>query len=149
MPLQIGADGLTLRDTFNFDLSQDPTKIHANSGIITLNATNAFPISCEPVLYFMDENNFTLHTVVGSAQISSSNLGALNPQSGLTEKKSSVEFVLPAALVSDLDKIRLIAVEARFDSPNTQTGMNEQQNIPFGAFLAVKLHLKLNGTLVY
>ena len=149
MPLQVGADGLTLRDTFNFDLSQDPTKIHANSGIITLNATNAFPISCQPVLYFMDENNFTLHSVVGSAQISSSNLGALNPQSGLTEKKSSVEFVLPAALVFDLDKIRLIAVEARFDSPNTQTGMNEQQNIPFGAFLAIKLHLKLNGTLVY
>jgi hypothetical protein len=149
MPLSLGADGLTLRDTFNFDLNQDTTKIHANSGTITLNATNAFPISCEPVLYFMDENNFILHTIIGSSQISSSKLGSVNPQNGLFEKKSSVQFVLPEALVSDLNKIKFVLVEARFDTPNYQTGINEQQSIPFGAYLAVKLNLKLNGTIIY
>jgi hypothetical protein len=149
MPLQVGADGLTLRDTFNFDLSQDPTKIHANSGIITLNATNAFPMSCEPKLYFMDDNNFILYTVLGSEQISSSNLGSINPISGLMEKKSSVEFNLPAELVSDLSKIKFVAVEARFDTPNSQTGLNEQQTIPYGAFLVIKLNVKLNGTIIY
>ena len=149
MPLQVGADGLTLRDTFNFDLSQDPTKIHANSGIVTLNATNAFPISCEPVLYFMDENNFVLHTVLASTQIGSSNLGSLNPLNGLKEKKSQVEFILPVELVNDLNKIKFVVVEARFDTPNPSTGTNESQTIPYGAFLAVKLNVKLNGTIVY
>lgn len=149
MPLQVGADGLTLRDTFNFDLTQDPTKIHANSGVITLNATNAFPVSCEPVLYFMDENNFVLHTVLGSTQIASSNMGATNPSNGLKEKKSQVEFLLPSELVSDINKIKFVVVEARFDTPNPLTGFNESQTIPYGAFLAVKLNVKLNGTIVY
>ena len=149
MPLTVGADGLTLRDTFNFDLKQDPSKIHANAGIITLNATNAFPIACEPVLYFMDENNFVLHTVVASAQISSSKLGSMNPLTGLLEKKSSVEFILPEEVIADLNNIKLVAVEARFDTPNYQSGLNEQQSIPYGAFLAVKLNVKLNGTIVY
>ncbi len=149
MPLQIGADGLTLRDTFNFDLTQDPTKIHANSGVVTLNATNAFPVSCEPVLYFMDENNFVLHTVLGSTQIASSNMGSINPLNGLKEKKSQVEFIMSSELVSDINKIKFVAVEARFDTPNPISGMNESQTIPFGAFLAVKLNVKLNGTIVY
>jgi hypothetical protein len=149
MPLQIGSDGLTLRDTFNFDLSQDPSKIHANSGLVTLNATNAFPLSCEPVLYFMDENNFILHTVLGTTQIASSNLGTLNPLSGLKEKKSQVEFLLPSELVSDLNRIKFVAVEARFDTPNPISGSNESQAIPYGAFLAVKLNVKLNGTIIY
>jgi hypothetical protein len=149
MPLQVGADGLTLRDTFDFNLSQDPTKIHANSGVITVNATNAFPVSCEPVLYFMDENNFVLHTVLGSSQIASSVLGSFNAQSGLFEKKSSIDFILPAPLIADLDKIKFVAIEARFDTPNATTGFNEQQSIPYGAFLAVKMNVKLNGTIVY
>lgn len=149
IPLQVGADGLTLRDTFNFDVSQNTKNFQANAAILTLNATNAFPISCEPTLYFMDENNFILHSVIGTAQISSSKLGSINPQSGIMEKKSNVEFDLPPALISDLNKIKYVIVEARFDSPNYQTGLNEQQSIPFGAFLAVKLNIKLNGTILY
>ena len=149
MPLQVGADGLTLRDTFDFNLSQDPTKIHANSGIITVNATNAFPVSCEPVLYFMNENDFVLHTVLGSSQIASSVLGSFNAQSGLLEKKSSVEFILPKELIADLDKIKFVAIEARFDTPNSTNSVNEQQSIPYGAFLAIKMNVKLNGTIIY
>jgi hypothetical protein len=149
IPLQVGADGLTLRDTFDFNLSQDPTKIHANSGVIIVNATNAFPVSCEPVLYFMDENNFVLHTVLGSSQIASSGLGSFNAQSGLFEKKSSVDFILPAPLITNLDKIKFVVIEARFDTPNATTGFNEQQSIPYGAFLAVKMNVKLNGTIIY
>jgi hypothetical protein len=97
----------------------------------------------------MDENNFILHTVLGTTQIASSNLGTLNPLSGLKEKKSQVEFLLPSELVSDLNRIRFVAVEARFDTPNPTTGSNESQTIPYGAFLAVKLNVKLNGTIIY
>jgi hypothetical protein len=65
------------------------------------------------------------------------------------EKNSNLEFDLPQALISDLNKIKYVIVEARFDSPNYQTGLNEQQSIPYGAFLAVKLNIKLNGTIIY
>jgi hypothetical protein len=149
IPLQVGVDGLTLRDTFNFEISQNSKNFQANSAILTLNATNAFPISCEPTFFFMDENNFILHSVIGTAQISSSMLGSVNPQNGLMEKNSNLEFDLPEALISDLNKIKYVIVEARFDSPNYQTGLNEQQSIPYGAFLAVKLNIKLNGTIIY
>ena len=149
IPLQVGVDGLTLRDTFNFEISQNTKNFQANSAILTLNATNAFPISCEPTFFFMDENNFILHSVIGTAQISSSMLGSVNPQNGLMEKNSNLEFDLPEALISDLNKIKYVIVEARFDSPNYQTGLNEQQSIPYGAFLAVKLNIKLNGTIIY
>ena len=49
---------------------------------------------------------------------------------------------------NDLDKIKFVSIEARFDTPNT-TGSNEQQSIPYGAFLAVKMNVKLNGTIIY
>jgi hypothetical protein len=97
----------------------------------------------------MDENNFVLHTVLGSTQIASSNMGSINPLNGLKEKKSQVEFIMSSELVSDINKIKFVAVEARFDTPNPISGMNESQTIPFGAFLAVKLNVKLNGTIVY
>jgi hypothetical protein len=73
----------------------------------------------------------------------------MNPLTGLLEKKSSVEFILSEEVIADLNKIKLVAVEARFDTPNYQSGLNEQQSIPYGAFLAVKLNVKLNGTIVY
>jgi hypothetical protein len=97
----------------------------------------------------MNENNFVLHTVVASTQIGSSNLGSLNPLNGLKEKKSQVEFLLPTELVNDLNEIKFVVVEARFDTPNPINGSNESQVIPYGAFLAVKMNVKLNGTIVY
>jgi hypothetical protein len=85
---------------------------------------------------------------LGSSQIASSVLGSYNPTSQLIEKKSSVEFILPKELIADLDKIKFVSIEARFDTPNT-TGSNQQQSIPYGAFLAVKMNVKLNGTIIY
>ena len=50
---------------------------------------------------------------------------------------------------NELNKIKKIVVQAKFDTPNPLTGWNEAQSIPFGAFLAVKLRLKLNAEIVY
>jgi hypothetical protein len=76
-------------------------------------------------------------------------LGSLNTQSGLFEKSSLLEFVLTEDIVENLDKIKKIVVQAKFDTPNPLTVWNEAQSIPFGAFLAVKLRLKLNAEIVY
>ncbi len=149
VPLTIGADGLTLRDTFNIDLKQNSNKTHAKSGLISLSAMNAFPFACEPILYLLNENGTILNTINATSQIYSSLLGSLNTQSGLFEKSSLLEFVLTEDIVENLDKIKKIVVQAKFDTPNPLTGWNEAQSIPFGAFLAVKLRLKLNAEIVY
>ena len=149
IPLIVGADGLTLRDTFNIDLKQNSNKTHAKSGLISLSVTNAFPLACEPILYLLNENGSILYTINATSQIYSSLLGSLNTQSGLFEKSSLLEFVLTEDIVENLDKIKKIVVQAKFDTPNPLTGWNEAQSIPFGAFLAVKLRLKLNAEIVY
>ena len=149
VPLTIGADGLTLRDTFNVDLANDLNKTHAKSGLISLNATNAFPLACEPILYLLNENGSILYTINATSQIYSSLLGSLNSQLGLFEKSSLLEFILTEDIVKNLDKIKKIIVQAKFDTPSPTSGINEVQSIPFGAFLAVKLRLKLNAEIVY
>jgi len=149
IPLIVGADGLTLRDTFNIDLKQNSNKTHAKTGLLSLSATNAFPLACEPILYLLNENGSILYTINATSQIYSSLLGSLNTQSGLFEKSSFLEFVLTEDLVENLDKIKKIVVQAKFDTPNPLTGWNEAQSIPFGAFLALKLRLKLNAEIVY
>ena len=149
IPLILGADGLTLRDTLNVDLANDLNKTHAKSGLISLSATNAFPLACEPILYLLNENGSIFYTINATSQIYSSLLGSLNTQSGLFEKSSSLDFVLSEDIVKNLDKIKKIVVQAKFDTPSPSSGINELQSIPFGAFLAVKLRLKLNAEIVY
>lgn len=149
IPLTVGADGLTLRDTFNIDLKHNSNKTHAKSGLISLSATNAFPLACEPILYLLNENGSILYTINATSQIYSSLLGSLNTQSGLFEKTSLLEFVLTEDIVKNLDNIKKIIVQAKFDTPSPSSGINEVQSIPFGAFLAVKLRLKLNAEIIY
>lgn len=148
MPLSIGSDGLTLRDTFNIDIANDLSKSHIHSGVFTLNATNAFPMSCQPILYLMDENNFILHTIVGSSQISSSLFGSFDSNDGLYKKKSNVEFAIDEGAAMDLSKIKKVIVETEFNTPVPNNSNNQPQSIPFGAFLAVNLKLKLNTKIV-
>jgi hypothetical protein len=148
LPLSLSANGLTLKDTFDLDLDQDNSKTHIESGTISMNATNAFPLSCDAVLYLMDTNNVILHTIVANSQISSAMLGALDTNDGLYKKKSKVDFVLSDAILKDINKIKKVMVEARFDTPNSSTGLSEMQSIPLGAFLAVKLNVKLNTKII-
>ena len=149
MPLSIGADGLTLRDTFNLEVNQDFNKSHGQSGIISLNATNAFPLSCEPILYFLNAEGIIINTLNASSQIYSSLTGSINSQSGLFEKSSIVDFILSEDVVKNLNNTKKIIVETKFNSPNPITQWNELQSIPFGAFLAVKMKLKLNAQIIY
>jgi len=149
MPLAVGADGLTLRDTFNFDISQDKDKSRIESGEITLNASNAFPLSSEVKLDLMTEDGTILYTIFGTSSIKSALYGVMDPISGLMKMDSEVKFLLTDAIISDLDLIKKVAVETVFNTPNPSTSLNEQMTIPAGAFLAVKLKAQLNIKAVY
>lgn len=144
MPLALGVDGLTLRDTFDFEINQDPTKTHVESGILVLNASNAFPFSSNVKLFLMNDQGTVLHTIIGTTAIQSSLFGLVDPNDGKLKMNSELNFVLTEAMLNDLDLIKKIAVETQFNTPDPISGTNQSVSIPVGAFLAVKLKAKLN-----
>jgi len=87
MPMALQADGLTLQDTFDIDLSQDLQKSHVSAATLILDATNAFPFSCDIVLYFMKDGQ-VWHTVIADAQLVSALQGQVDPSDGLLKKKN-------------------------------------------------------------
>jgi hypothetical protein len=139
MPLAVGADGLTLRDTFDFHVAQNQKTTHIESGELVLNAVNAIPLSADAVLFLMDDAGNIIHTVTGTSPVLSAKSGTVDPSDNLQKMSSEVSFVLTSAMILDLDLIKKIAVQVKLDTPNPQTGLNEMMNIPAGAFMSVKL----------
>ena len=142
MPMALSADGLTLQDTFALNLAQDLNKTHVTGATVVLDATNAFPLACDLVLYFMKDGQI-LHTVIADAQLASAALGQIDPTDGLLKKKSKIKIVLPPALVADLQDLNEIAVGATFATTDPSTGLAVQQPIQANAFLALQLQLQL------
>lgn len=138
LPMTLGLDDLTLRDTFDIDLTQDQESSHIESGDLVLNATNAFPMKGQVTLYLMTESGSILHTVIGTNSLQSSLYGNVDTD-GLRKMKSEMHFVLTEAAINDLDKIRKVCVRVKLDTPDPATGTNQTVSIPAGAFLAVKL----------
>jgi hypothetical protein len=149
MPLTLGADGLTLQDTFDLDLSQDLEKSHVASGMLVVQATNAFPFSCGTILYLMDSNNNVLHTVNGTDIIESGVYGVIDPADGLKKMNSEIQFILTENMINDLDKIKHVSLRAAFNSPDPLSATNQPASIPAGAFLAVKIKAKFNFEAIY
>lgn len=142
MPMALNADGLALQDTFDINLAQDLQKSHVSAATLILDATNAFPMACDIVLYFMKDGQIW-HTVIADAQLASAALGQLDPTDGLLKKKSKLKIVLPPALVADLQDLNEVAVSATFATTDPSTGLAVQQAVQANAFLALQLQLQL------
>ena len=142
MPLQIGLDNLILRDTFAISLNQDPDKTRIISGELILQASNAFPISGDIILHMLDENGVVLNSIIGSSTLKSSLDGMYNDSYGFPIADSELRFILSQAAVSNANDVKSLVVQTRFNSINPMTGLVEQQSIPFGAFLGIKLKTK-------
>jgi hypothetical protein len=142
MPMALSADGLTLQDTFALNLAQDLSKTHVTGATVVLDATNAFPLACDLVLYFMKDGQI-LHTVIADAQLASAALGQIDPLDGLLKKKSKIKIVLPPGLVADLQDLNEVAVAATFATTDPSTGLAIQQQVQANAFLALQLQLQL------
>lgn len=148
LPLKLGLNGLTLRDTFDLNLHQNSSKTHVQSGVITLDVINAFPFSCDPVLYLMTADGDILYTIIGNSQISSCEMAVIDPIDGLKKQASHIEFLVDEEMVADLPQLKKIIVEARFDSPNPSTGISEPKQVQAKAFLSFKLRMKLKTAMV-
>ncbi|MDB4324442.1 hypothetical protein N9963_03490 [Crocinitomicaceae bacterium] len=142
MPLMIGLDNLSVRDTFDVSLNQDPEKTRVISGELILQASNGFPISGTIKLHMINSEGNILYTVSGSNALNSSLVGDMNTDFGFFVANSEMHFFLPEELIDVLNDVKGIIVESNFNSNNPITGISEQQNIPFGAFLAIKLKTK-------
>jgi hypothetical protein len=139
LPLALGLDGLTIQDTFDFDVKQDTKKTHVVSGDLVLTATNGFPMSGELVLNLLDKEGGILHTVSGSGSLRSSLLGNGIANNGIPTSFSTVRFILSKEMILDLDRAKKVVVTARFSTPDPSTGINGQVLIPEGAFLGFKV----------
>lgn len=139
MPMNLGMDQLVLRDTFEVNLNSDPNKTRVKSGDLIVSTSNAFPFSADIKLLLLDENNNVLHTIISPEKIESSVYGSLDANSNLNVSKNTLVFKLTESAASDANIVKNIVVQSEFNSPNAVSGVNEQQPIPVGAFLAVKL----------
>jgi len=138
MPLTIGLDGLTLKNTFDFQIKQDQEKSHIVSGGLTLLATNGFPISGSLTLELLDENGGVLFTVDGTESIASSLKGS-SFSKGIKTANSIVHFYFTKEMIEHISQIKKLNVISKFSTPNASSTLNEPINIPEGAFLGVKI----------
>ncbi|MCC6701130.1 MAG: hypothetical protein IT221_06385 [Fluviicola sp.] len=140
MPLNIGMSDLIVQDTFDFSLKQNTEKTHVKSGTIWLNCTNAFPLQGMLTLYLLDENNVTLGSITASDEVLSSEYGSV--VNGIKQKSSSVQFVVPESLVSQLDYTKKMVVKLKLNTPDGNTGTSTKLPIPANAFFKFKLGAK-------
>ena len=138
MPLNIGLDGLTLKNTYNFDLQQNTDKTHVVSGSLSLLATNTFPISGKISLDFLDVNGNLLFTILGNEVLKSAELGN-SFSKGLKSCNSKLNFIFSNEMIFKLKDAKKVNVTCQFDTPNSSNTTNEKVKIPLGAFLGVKL----------
>ncbi|MCR9173057.1 MAG: hypothetical protein NXI10_11220 [bacterium] len=139
MPLSIGMDALTLQDTFDLTLNQDPEKTRIVAGDLILNAKNGFPFSANITMYLLGANGALLHTIQGTDIIESSQYGVLDANTNVLVQPSEVIFSLPDNVISDINDVQQVVVRAEMNSPNPATGVNQQILIPENAFIEVKL----------
>lgn len=142
MPLTAGIDQLVVQDTFPVDIAQNSSSVRVTKGELLLKASNSFPISANVKLMLLDANKNVLHTINSSDLIQSAEYGAVDAASGLKVKHSDVKWILSSAILDDLNDIKFIIVQSKFNTPNPSSGVNQQYQIPAGAFIGVKLRTR-------
>ncbi len=112
--LGVGMQNLTLRDTFDFDFSQENNIAKVKEGTLVFEVENGFPFEGALSLALLDENEAEIATLVASQNLLA---GTTDTSTGLHGKQSSeIRFELTAELVSQLEAIRSIQVNVQFDS---------------------------------
>lgn len=140
MPLKIGLDGFTVKDTFDFKIpSQNQEKTYVKSGELVLYCTNAFPISGQITLGLLDANGNLMYTIEGSNVIKSSVYGTSYSSSGLQTSSSVVRFPLQTDMLTYISQLKKVIVTTVFNTPDSNSGTIEKKSIPTGAFLGIKL----------
>ena len=139
MPLSIGLNGLTLKNTFDFNIKQNTEKTHVISGDLIMIATNGFPIAGKIILDLIGVNGDLIGSIIGSEVLQSSLLGNASSVKGIPVSTTTIHFILSKDILSNLELIKKVTVTSVFNTPNFSTNLSDQKQIPEGAFLGIKL----------
>ncbi len=142
MPLSLGMNNLTLRDTFNLKLGETGS-IDPKSGNIKIVTSNAYSFGAALSIQLVDaENNVLLtknatSTIAGSASVSNN--------APIVPVTSEVLFEFNESEMAAIKSMDRLVVTAVFNSPNS----GQVANIYSGQFLAFRVYssLKLSTSL--
>lgn len=138
MPLQIGLDQFILMDTFDIEI--DPQQItNIQEGSLLLHTFNAFPLSADIQLRFINKNGNTMFTVNSDQPIRSSEFGSVDPNSGLIVSEDQVYLSLSSSELDALGNTKKIIARITLNTPDPTSGNNTITDIPFGAYLDLQL----------
>ena len=147
MPLDISIDQLTITYlSILMDVSSN--FISANTGKLTLQYINAFPISCQPQLYFLNSSGDVIDSTETSALIESSIFGSIDPTDGIQKNESNIEFIIDNELINKMSSVKNIVVKVVFNTPSNTGVTNSMVSIPVGAFISFNLlgNINLNNS---
>lgn len=139
MPLLVGMNDLVLQDTFDISIKQEDSKVKIVSGDLVVRTSNSFPMSASLDFYLIDELGNILHHIVGGDVAQSGLYGNVEAPYGLQTAHSSLRFTLTDAMIADLDRITGIIARARLNTPDPNTSLSQQVQIPENAFLSLKV----------
>jgi len=113
-PLLIGADNLTLRDTFDIDFKNDSKIAQVQSGKLILNTTNTFPYGAVVKMVLLDEFQNSLKEISSTGVISPAQTNSAGDGHVPIEEK--MEFLIDEETAGLLSETKSIMVTAVFSS---------------------------------
>ena len=138
-PLLIGADNLTLSDTFDIDFKNDNKLALLKSGKLILNTTNTFPFGAEVKIELLNESGESLKQIISTGLISPAQINSAgNAHLPVSEK---IEFTIDGEAAVLLSETKSIMVEVVFSS-NSLTGNKVFANAALKLLLSSQLKLK-------
>lgn len=141
-PLAVGADNLIIIDTFAVDFGEQRNAFRVESGSFVLKTKNTFPLGGSAELILLDENGFSVGTIISSEQIDPA------PMNMLVDAHEEVEneliFVVNESIVNELPAVREIVVKVRV---NSTTLVNNQLYDNARMILQLLTNFKLKATL--
>ena len=139
-PFDLGANNLTLTDTFNFSYTGS-SSYSGESATITLDYTNGFPMGADATLFLLDENDAVLDQIQGNIPIQS---GAYNTTTyQTTNAVGQVIYTLSQEQISMLENTARIAVIVSFTTDGAQK-VKFDANASFDFDLTSNLQISLS-----
>jgi len=114
-PLAIGANNLTIMDTFEVNLNEQSQAARIVSGELILRTENSFPYSAAVELELWSETGTLIETLVSPTNLTA---GSVSLAGGAhIPAVDELVFSIPASIVDDLQQLNSIVIKAVFNSP--------------------------------
>lgn len=140
-PLKIGADDLTLVDTFEIDFKNDDKLLQVQSGKFILKSTNTFPYGMAIYLELLDANKNKIKTLETVGEISAA-LPNTNADGHIANNEETV-FIVDEDAASSLAETKYIKVRATVNSTYWNNNV-VYANAALNFILSSQLKLKAN-----